>query len=202
MVASVYAGMFEFLASRRAVFAFVVLLAGAGILLGLNHLLSHPTETEAGEIVYGNLLRYETLHGAPHVVFHHNERTYFDELERDYKYLLANRGPGWVITGKWYFIGATEEPASVGVARCTGVLGEACGKEIELFGQINSPEITALEVEYDGEWLHFPVEAPGYALRLDDRHEVPAGYRWLNEDGEIVYEQGYAEPLDPGRAQS
>lgn len=192
--------MFNVLASKKALAGLFAVIAVVGLLLGLSQLLAHPTEGEAREIVFGELLRFETLHGEPHVVFEHNDRIYFDELERDYKYLISQQSPGWVMTGAWYFIPATDdEAATVGVARCTGVLGEACGKETELFGQINAREVEALEVEYDGEWLRFSVEAPGYAVRLDGRHEVPTAYRWLDANGVIVHEEGYVEPLTPGR---
>lgn len=194
-----YERLFDFLATGRAIYILAAVMGLTGLLLGLNHLPGQPTQTEAAETVFGDLLRYDELHGDPHVVFHHNSRVYFDELERDYKGLIARRSTGWVMTGAWYFIPATDnEPASVGVARCTGVMGEACGKETEIFGQINSPDIVAMEVKYDGEWLRYAVDAPGYAVRLEDRHEVPTEYRWLDSSGEIVFTQGYTEPLTPG----
>lgn len=191
--------MIDVLASRRAIFALVALLALSGALLGLNHLLRHPSETEAAEIVYGDLLRYETLHGDPHVVFRQDNLVRFDELKRDYKYIIAKGSAGWVLSGKWYTIPTTYRPASIAVARCTGVVGEVCGKETELFGEVKAPEIETLEVEYDAEWLSFAVEPPGYAIRLEDRYEAPTAYRWLDADGDVLHEQGYVEPLDPLR---
>ena len=97
--------------------------------------------------------------------------------------------PRWQPSGKWYSIPATSVPASIGVARCTGILGESCAEDTELFGQINAPEIVALEVQYEGAWHRFPVAAPGYIVRLDSFSGVPTAYRWLDADGDVVWIQ-------------
>lgn len=178
--------------------AIAVLLPVAAV-LGLNSLLAAPSRSEAARVVYGELLAYEHLHGDPHVVFHHRDRIYFDHLKRDYKYLLTRQSPGWVLSGLWYYIPETDEPASVGVARCTGILGEECDKSTEIFGQINSAEITTLEVEYDEEWHRFTVESRGYAVRLNGFKDAPTGYRFLDGNGEVLHEAGALRPLIPGR---
>ncbi len=95
--------------------------------------------------------------------------------------------PRWRVSGAWYSVAATDAPASLGVARCTGVFGEACDKPTEVFGQVNAPEIAALEVAYDGAWHSFPVAVPGFVVRLGGYHGVPTTYRWLDQYGGVVW---------------
>lgn len=185
--------------ARNTTIALITLALLVGLLLGLNNLMRPPSNADAAEVVYGQILHYEEVHGEPHVVFKDRDHIYFDHLRRDYKYMLSRQSPGWVLTGLWYFIPVTNEPASVGVARCTGILGEGCDKSTELFGQINSAEITTLEVEYDEEWHRFSVEAPSYAVQLNGFTGVPTNYRWLNTDGNMIYHEGPVQPLQPGR---
>ena len=82
---------------------------------------------------------------------------------------------------------ATDAPASLGVARCTGLFGEGCDKETELFGQVNAPEIVALEVLAEDTWRRYPVSPPGFAVRLDGFRGRPRDYRWLDAGGRVVW---------------
>lgn len=77
-------------------------------------------------------------------------------------------------------------PASIGVARCTGVLDERCAEETELFVPINAPEIVALEVGYERARHRYTIAAPGYIVRRESLSEVPTAYRWLGADGDVV----------------
>uniref|UniRef100_A0A7C2ZYT2 Uncharacterized protein n=2 Tax=Thermorudis TaxID=1649508 RepID=A0A7C2ZYT2_9BACT len=92
-------------------------------------------------------------------------------------------------------------PASIGVARCTGVLGERCAKDTEVFGQINAPEIVALEVQCEGAWHRFPVSVQSDIVRPEGFTSVPTAYRWLDADGDVVWIQGFVPSLDPLRGE-
>jgi hypothetical protein len=80
-------------------------------------------------------------------------------------------------------------PASIGVARCTGILGESCAEDTELFGQINASEIVALEVLTRERGTASRLAAPGYIVRLDSFSGVPTAYRWLDADGDVLWFQ-------------
>jgi hypothetical protein len=158
-----------------------------------------PSRTWAAENLSGDVLAYEVWDRTPHLVFWHgndapDSKVYFDHLRRDPVSIDWPPTPRWQWTGNWYSIAATDAPASLGVARCTGIMGETCDKPTELFGQVNAPEIAALEAEYDGAWHHFPVAAPGFAVRLAGFHGVPSSYRWLDAAGGIVWTEGQASP--------
>lgn len=151
-----------------------------------------PSRAWAEENLSGDVLAYEVWDGTPHILFWHwddgpNAKVYLDHLRRDPISIAWPPTPRWQWTGNWYSIAATDAPASLGIARCTRVMGEACDKPTELFGQVNAPEIVALEVAYDGTWHRFPVAAPGFAVRLAGFLGVPTSYRWLDAAGGIVW---------------
>ena len=83
---------------------------------------------------------------------------------------------------------------SLHLAPCTGIVGEECNKETELFGQINDPAIVVLEVLVEGRWRRYPVAAPGYAVRLAGVHGAPTDYRWLDAAGQVVLTAREAPP--------
>lgn len=158
-----------------------------------------PSRAWAEENLSGDVLAYEVWDGTPHLLFWHwddgpNAKVYFDHLRRDPISIEWPPTPRWQWTGAWYSIPATYAPASLHVARCTGVLGEVCDKPTELFGQVNAPEIVALEVAYDGAWHRFPVAAPGFAVRLPGFRSVPSSYRWLDAMGGVVWTKGQTSP--------
>jgi hypothetical protein len=95
--------------------------------------------------------------------------------------------PAWQFSGAWYSAEPADAPASLHVARCTEICGEACAKDTEAFGQINAREITTLEIEVEGRWHRFPVSAPGFAVRLDGFQGTPTAYRWLDAGGRVVW---------------
>ena len=117
-----------------------------------------------------------------------------DQLRRD---LISRRFPGWQLTGNRYAIRASEAPASVGLARCVGQVSgsfapldwSGCRQDSIVFGQINLPTITSIEVLYEDSWKRFPVSAPGYVVSLAPFDGLPQGYRWLDRSGDIVYER-------------
>ncbi len=158
---------------------------------------TRPSYQEAEAIVFSRLLAYRVWDGVPHVLFEHEGRIVLDHLEQDPVSIELPPVPRWQLSGKWYAIPATGAPASIGVSRCTGVLGESCAKDTELFGQINAPEIVTLEVQYEGAWHRFPVSAPAYIVRREGFTRPPTAYRWLDADGDVVWTQGFVPSLDP-----
>ena len=195
----------SFLGRHRLALA-LVLLGAAGCVGGavlIEALRRPPSRAWVEENVSGQVLAYEVWDGTPHLVFWFREdwpsdgKVYFDHLRQDPVSIGWPPLPRWQWTGSWYYIAGTDAPASLGVARCTGVSGEACDKPTEVFGQVNAPEIVALEMEYGGAWHRFPVAAPGFALRLDGFRGAPTAYRWLDRGGRAVW----TDHQDPSRSQ-
>lgn len=161
-----------------------------------------PSRRWAEENLSGDVLAYEVWDGTPHLVFRFEDdagagdRIFFDHLRQDLVSIEWPPTPRWQWTGNWYSIAATDAPASLGVARCTGVMGEACDKPTEVFGRVNASEIVALELGYGGAWRRFPVAAPGFAVRLDGDHGAPSSYRWLDAAGRPVW----TAERDPSRS--
>lgn len=137
-------------AVRRLALALLLTLVVGSPLPAYRLIRTPPSYQEAESIVFGRLLAYRVWDGVPHVLFEHEGRIVLDHLAQDPLSIELPPVPRWQLSGKWYSIPATGAPASIGVARCTGVLGERCTKDTELFGQINAPEIVALEVQYEG----------------------------------------------------
>ena len=129
--------------------AVIVALVLAGVLLA-RAITAPPSEEGAAEIVFGHeLLAYEVWEGTPHVVFRLGGRIIFDQLRQDW----VSRGvpplPKWQLTGDWYYVAATDAPASVGVARCPGLLNERCNRDTQVFGEINATGLVVVEIQYD-----------------------------------------------------
>lgn len=185
-----------------------VCLVACGVLVGVggatvaNALGDVPSRRWVEDHLSGDVLAYEVWDGTPHLVFRFGDdesaaaKVYFDHLRRDPISIDWPPTPRWQWTGAWYYVAATDAPASLGVARCTGVMGEACDKPTEVFGQVNAPEIVALEVAYGGAWHRFPVAAPGFAVRLAGYRGVPSSYRWLDAAGRVVW----TAAQDPSRS--
>lgn len=158
-------------------------------------LLRSPSRERAATALRGagDLIAYEVWDGVPHAVVRERPgrwgapRVIFDHLTADPVSIAWPPVPAWQLTGAWYVVAATDVPASLGVARCTGINGEACIKETELFGQINAAEIVALEVLVEGAWRRYPVAPPGFAVRLDGFRGRPTDYRWVDAAGRVVW---------------
>ena len=128
------------------------------------------------------ILAYEVWDGVPRVVYRFGHGSiYYDHMRLD-AYSRHWLLPAWQLTGKGYSIKGTAAPASVGIARCAGVVGEACHGPTELFGQVTDPGITGLDVLYQGEWHRFAVATPGFVIRLAGFSGSPDGYRWVNSE--------------------
>ncbi len=123
------------------------------------------------------------------MVFRDGDRLFLDRLRRDWIAIEFPPVPRWQLSGNWYSMPATDDPASVGVVACT----PPCSKPTTLFGELNIP-ILAVEVNYDGHWEPFPVGGRGFLIELDGFHGVPDGYRWRDETG-VVWTSGRVEPL-------
>ena len=190
--------------SRRIVLGGVVVVALALVLAcaalaAVRDALGRPPERgRAAAIAHGELLAYEVWDGVPHVLFRGSPfadgRMVFDHLRLDWISIDWPPAPAWQLSGSWYAVGSTDAPASLHVARCTGVTGEACDKATELFGQINAPSIVALEVRVGAAWRRYPVAPPGFAVRLDGFRGTPTDYRWLDANGRVVWSVGQDLP--------
>jgi hypothetical protein len=78
-----------------------------------------------------------------------------------------------------------------------GRQGERCSQTPELFGQINDPDIVAIEVLVDDQWHRYDARKPGFAIRLDGASGRPARYRWLDAEGKTVWEIPPQSPTSP-----
>ncbi len=164
-------------------------------LAGVRDALGRPPERgRAAAITHGELLAYEVWDGVPHILFRGSPfaggRIVFDHLIPGWISIDWPPTPAWQLSGFWYAVGPTDAPASLHVARCTGIMGEACDKATELFGQVNAPSIVALEVRVGAAWRRYPVAPPGVAVRLDGFRGTPTDYRWLDTNGRVVWSSG------------
>ena len=162
--------------------------------------LGQPPSRGRAEELFGRppraILAYKVWDGVPHILFQIEPggRLHCDYLRLDWVSIEWPPRPAWQWTGVWSMAAPTAAPASLHVARCTGIHGEECDKETELFGQINAPEIATLVVLVEGRWRRYPVAAPGYAVRLDGVRGAPTDDRWLDAAGQIVLTAREAPP--------
>lgn len=175
-----------------------VLLFVFAAVASCRYLSRAPSEEKvAADIVFGGqLLAYAVWDGTPHAVFRTRKgvTVRLDHLRLDWISIGWPPRPAWQQTGYWESISAQPDlPASVGVSWRTG---GGLHDHSELFGEISDPAIVAMEVRYEGAWHRFNVESPGYLLRLDGFFGVPESYRWLNEEGGIVWEEP-GQPVSP-----
>ena len=126
-----------------------------GLVAGREALGQPPSRGRAEEL-FGQppraVLAYEVWNGVPHILFQIEpaDRLHFDHLRLDWASIAWPPRPAWQWTRAWCTAAPTAAPASLHVARCTGIHGVGCDKETELFGQINAPESATLEVLIEG----------------------------------------------------
>lgn len=129
------------------------------------------------------LLFYEVWDGTPYVVFEYGGVVHFDHLILDMSSMSWPPSPRWQWSGEWDSLDASSEPASVGIARLEDSLA--------IFGQINDPEITRIDVLFDfGGWQEFAVTEPGYAVQVNSGLDL-LWINWLDDAGHVVYSQSY-----------
>ncbi|MCC7364364.1 MAG: hypothetical protein IT303_08310 [Dehalococcoidia bacterium] len=178
---------------RRAFLLLVVAVPAALVIAALAALQSRDRppsrEKVATDLVLGGeLIAYETWDGVPHVVFLDPGGTWIrlDHLKLDRVSIELPPAPAWQLSGDWYSLRRTDDPASAAFARDDG---------IEVLGQVNSSEIVALEVLLGRDWHRFDVAAPGFLVRIPDTGELPAQYRWLDRSGREVWSVEAEPPL-------
>ena len=170
-----------------------VLLLGCVAVVAAGRALSRLPDRDRAEEIFGGpgrtILAYEVWDGEAHILirFAPDQPFHFDHLLLDWISIEWPPVPAWQLTGMWYSADPTTAPASWHLARCTGVMGESCDKDTELFGQINAPEIVTLEVLAGGHRYRFPVAPPGFAVRLDGFRGRPETVRWLDAAGRTVW---------------
>jgi len=136
-------------------------------------------QAEVEEHLDRPILAYAKLDDVPYVVFEFDGRVYLDTLVLDWISIDWPPTPRWQWTGMWSYIDATTAPASV-------ALGNPTGTPV-LFGQINDPAITSLDVEVDGQSMRFAVSGAGFAIQLPDSTLRATQYRWLDAEGNVVF---------------
>jgi hypothetical protein len=191
--------------SRRALIASLAFLAGGAALVEVVRRQGEPPPAQwVRDRLWGdNLLAYAVWDGVPRAVladpFGGVGRVHFDLMIRgDWFWPNWPPRPQWQLMGLGYSIAASDAPATVGYAPCLGIMGERCAQRPELFGQVNDPNIVAMEVLVGDSWRRFAVAAPGFAVRLDGAMSEPAGYRWLDVGGRTVWETTFSSPTRPG----
>jgi hypothetical protein len=187
--------------SRRSLIRSAVLIAGGAALLEYLRRQGEPPPAEwVRDSLWGNnLVAYAVWDGNPRAALRMGNRIQYDlMIAGDWFWPTWPPRPQWQLEGLGYSIAASRAPATVGWAPCLGIAGERCSQEPELFGQINDPDIVAMEVLIDGSWRRFAVTAPGFAVRLDGATGVPDGFRWLATDGRVIRETTSYSPTRPG----
>jgi hypothetical protein len=170
-----------------------VILVGCGALVAIGQVFSRLPDRDRADEIFGGpgrtIFAYEVWDGEAHILirFAPDQPLHFDHLLLDWISIEWPPVPAWQLTGMWYSADPTTAPASWYLAPCTGVFGELCDKDTELFGQINAPEIATLEVLAGGRRYRFPVAPPGFAVRLDGFRGRPESVRWLDAAGRTVW---------------
>lgn len=187
--------------SRRKLIKSAVLIAGGAALLEYLRRQSEPPPAEwVRDGLWGDdLVAYAVWNGTPRAALKMGNRIQYDlMIPGDWVWPNWPPRPQWQLLGLGYSIAASDAPATVGYAPCVGIAGEECSQEPELFGQINDPDIVAMEVLVGDAWRPFEVAAPGYAIRLDGATSAPVSFRWLDTQGRVVHETTSYSPTRPG----
>lgn len=171
---------------RRSLVALAALfLLGVALwLFATLYLDRPPSEKAVADLVHGQLFAYVVWDDTPYVVFQREggSRLVLDRLRLDWISIEFPPAPAWQLAGDAESIELTSSPASIGVGR------RGCCS-LTLFGQITTPDIRTLEVEYQGQRRSFSVSAPGFLVQLDGFENVPTHYRWLSSEGVAVWSQ-------------
>ena len=173
---------------------------GAGFNAFLERQGAPPTAAWVRERLWGeDLIAYAVWDGVPRAVLRIGNRVQYDlMIPGDWFWPNWPPAPQWQLLGMGYSIAVSDAPATAGIAPCVGVSGEQRGGAIELFGQVNNPDIVAMKVLVDDAWQAFPVAAPGYAIHVRGQTDAPTDYRWLDARGRLVWERTDAAPTKPG----
>lgn len=185
---------------RKLIMATAILTGGVGLIF-LARQGEPPTEAWVRERLWGDDLKaYAVWDGIPRAVVEvwPGRISYDRMIPADWFWPNWPPAPQWQLAGLGYSIAASNAPATAGYAPCVGYLGEDCGWTPELFGQINDPDIVALEVRAGDTWQRFDVAAPGFAVRLAGATSAPTGYRWLAANERVVWEIPTHSPTNPG----
>ncbi|GEM_PF-2464674 len=152
---------------------------------------------------YTKVLAYEIWNGKPYMLFQNGKSIHFDRLVLNLMSVSLPPLPKWQWSGVWYSVPVTDRKASVSIGYCTGEkmkLPPQC-QDLDVFGQINDKKIIALELKLqkNGDWQHFQVAYPGFALRLSTVASIPVDYRFLDAQGRVVVTKDPLIPLEkPG----
>jgi hypothetical protein len=181
---------------RRKLIVAAAFVSGGAALLGyLGEQSLPPPEQWVRDRLWGDdLLAYAVWDGQPRAVLmmDGNRVNYDLMIPGDWFWPNWPPRPQWQLMGMGYSIAKSDTPATVGIAPCVGVFGDVCPQPTELFGQINDPDIVAMEVLVGDTWQRFAVAAPGFTVRLARPKSPPTGYRWLDAAGRTVWEAASA----------
>ncbi|MEJ7838500.1 MAG: hypothetical protein WKF81_06760 [Thermomicrobiales bacterium] len=130
-------------------------------------------------------LAYEVMDGVPLAVYerampmHLFDGVCLDQMHLDWMAAGFRFSPEWEWSGSWSCIDRTNDPASAGSIR--GWWGDL------IYGQVNDAAIVAVEGFVDGEWVAYPVAAPGYLVVLPEGSERPVEFRFVDANGVVVW---------------
>jgi hypothetical protein len=124
------------------------------------------------------VLDYDLVDGTGYVTFIWGDRVHVDRLIAGRRLGILDRE--WQWTGNWLASPISNDPA-------TAASGSLNGRTV-IFGQVNDRSITAIEIEIDGTWRAYDVDAPGYALILDPGLDPGQTVRFLDAQGALVTE--------------
>lgn len=145
-----------------------------------------------------NLLAYADVDGTPYVLYHvpldGRSRIFFRRLEMGWSaaWRVADANMGSAVY--------TDAPANLGVSLCPSGEQGTCREGSMIFGQINDPSITTIEVHSGSERRRHPVSHPGFIVRLEGAQALPGGpsdYRWLDVGGGEVWSKARGAPPTP-----
>jgi hypothetical protein len=124
------------------------------------------------------VLDYDLVDGTDYVTFIWGDRVHVDRLIAGRRLGILDRE--WQWTGNWLASPVSNDLATA----ASGLLNE----HTVLFGQINDRSISAVEIEIDGTWRAYDVDAPGYALVLEPGLDPGRTVRFLEVNGALVTE--------------
>lgn len=173
--------------SRTAVVLAIVMAMLLATLVGWqeSQRLDPGPKIEMEAAIGTEFLVYEVMDGVPLAVYkrampmHLFDGVCLDQMHLDWMAAGFRFAPEWEWSGSWSCIDRTNDPASVGSIR--GWWGDL------IYGQVNDPSIVAVEGFVDGEWMTYPVAAPGYLVVLPQGSERPVKFRFVDLNGVVVW---------------